>query len=87
MLDDAERHKPTKGVKSCRATGPEGEPCTRARGHKYNDFASNPEKLHLGRKGVFKGGVKTLAFYVSPDDGYRSEADYQTWDRFPEGRQ
>lgn len=71
-------------IPKCRAIDPDGKPCQRERGHRYNDAAenNNTATLHVSASGGFRGGIKTPAVYPAAprgrDENY-TEADYATW--------
>lgn len=64
-------------TKPCRSRNADGEACAKPRGHKSGLYRD-----HRGPSGrEWTGGVRARAFAILADDGYMTEADYQTWGR------
>lgn len=59
---------------ACRSVSADGRACDKPRGHK--------KPVHVDRDGAeWNGGINTPAQKVYVDNGYMTEADYQTWGR------
>lgn len=59
----------------CRSVSPDGDPCEKPRGHR--------KQWHVAKGRRWEGGTpKRLARWLVVDDGYRSEADHQSWMRY-----
>lgn len=63
----------------CRAKAPNGEPCSKPRGHRYSDLGGAKLKHRTEAGHHFTGGVRTPATWWLPSDNRMSDADFQTW--------
>jgi hypothetical protein len=68
------------GTLPCRSTSPDGDGCTKGRGH-VRRWHQREGAHGTPSSRRWEGGVRTPARWEYVDDGHMTEADYATWGR------